>query len=156
MIIPKSNSSKLHNQDLNPCLSHTKTTPVPFETKSQLRGRHEQDHDEYRGDIQPSTVHMCAFVLSHFSRVRLFATLWTVACQTPLSMGFSRQEYWSGLPYLPLGDLSNSGIQVTFLMSPVLAGVFSPTSTTWEAWESKIMVIKTSFDFPSEEGKATC
>ena len=84
------------------------------------------------------------------------ATLWTAACQTPLSMGFSRQEYWSGLPYLPPGDLSNSGIQVTFLMSPVLAGVFSPTSTTWEAWESKIMVIKTSFDFPSEEGKATC
>ena len=37
-------------------------------------------------------------MLSHFSRVRLFATPWTVAYQAPLSMGFSRQEYWSGLP----------------------------------------------------------
>ena len=80
----------------------------------------------------------------------------TAARQTPLSMAFSGQEYWSGLPYLPPGDLSNAGIQVTSLTSPVLAGVFFPTSTTWEAWEGKIMVIKTSFDFPSEEGKATC
>ena len=39
-------------------------------------------------------------MLSHFSRVRLFATLWTVAYQAPLSIGFSRQEYWSGLPFL--------------------------------------------------------
>ena len=44
------------------------------------------------------------YLLSHFSRVRLFATLWTVACQTPLSMGFSRQEYWSGLLCPPPGD----------------------------------------------------
>ena len=83
-------ASKLHNQDLNPCLSHIKTTHIPFETKSPLRGRHEQDHDEYRGDIQPSTVPMHAFVLSHFGHVQLFATLWTVACQAPLSMEFSR------------------------------------------------------------------
>ena len=45
-----------------------------------------------------------------FSRVRFFATPWTVACQTPLSLGFSRQEYWSGLPCPPLGDLLNPGI----------------------------------------------
>ena len=38
-------------------------------------------------------------MLSHFSRVRLFATLWTMAHQAPLSMEFSRQEYWSGLPF---------------------------------------------------------
>ena len=44
------------------------------------------------------------------SRVRLFATLWTVARQAPLSMGFSRQEYWSGLPFPSPGDLPNSGI----------------------------------------------
>ena len=42
--------------------------------------------------------HVCACVLSCFSCVRLFATPWTVACQAPLSIGFSRQEYWSGLP----------------------------------------------------------
>ena len=45
-----------------------------------------------------------ACMLSHFSRVRLFAALWTVACQAPLSMGFSRQEYWSELPFPPPGD----------------------------------------------------
>ena len=44
-------------------------------------------------------------VLSHFSRVQLFVTLWTVARRAPLSMGFSRQEYWSGLPCSPPGDL---------------------------------------------------
>ena len=44
-------------------------------------------------------------VLSHFSRVQLFETLWTVALQAPLSMGFSRQEYWNGLPFLPPGHL---------------------------------------------------
>ena len=49
---------------------------------------------------------MC--VPSHF---RFFATLWTAAHQAPLSMGFSRQEYWSGLPCPPPGDLSNSGIE---------------------------------------------
>ena len=43
--------------------------------------------------------------------VRLFATPWTVARQAPLSMGFSRQEYWSGLPFPSLGDLSNPGIK---------------------------------------------
>ena len=43
-------------------------------------------------------VHAC--ILNHFSCVWFFVTLWTVACQAPLSMGFSRQEYWSGLPFL--------------------------------------------------------
>ena len=45
------------------------------------------------------------------SRARLFATLWTVAYQAPLSMGFSRQEYWSGLPFSSPGDLPNPGIE---------------------------------------------
>ena len=45
------------------------------------------------------------------SRVRLFATSWTVAYQVPPSMGFSRQEYWSGLPFPSLGDLPNPGIE---------------------------------------------
>ena len=44
-------------------------------------------------------------------RVRLFATPWTVARQAPLSVGFSRQEYWSGLPFLSPGDLSNPGVE---------------------------------------------
>ena len=45
------------------------------------------------------------------SRVRLFATPWTVACQAPLSMRFSRQEYWSGLPFPSPGDLPDPGIK---------------------------------------------
>ena len=55
---------------------------------------------------------MCVCQLSH----RLFETPWTVAHQAPLSMGFSRQEYWSGLPRPPLGDLPDTGIKPRFLI----------------------------------------
>ena len=71
--------------------------------------------------------------LSHFSLVRLCMTLWTVAHQTPLSMGFSRQEYWSGLPCPPPGFLSDPGFEPTSLRPPALAGRFFTTDTTWEA-----------------------
>ena len=63
---------------------------------------------------------MC--VLSHFSHVRLFVTLWTVARQVPLSMGVSKEEYWSGLPCSPPGDIPDPGIEHTSPMSPALAG----------------------------------
>ena len=63
---------------------------------------------------------------------RLSATLWTIACQAPLSMGFSRQEYWGGLPCPPPGDLPNPGIEPISLMSPALAGRFFTISITWE------------------------
>ena len=56
------------------------------------------------------------------SRVRLFATPWTVARQAPLSMGFSKQEYWGGFPFPSPGDLPEQGIQLTSLASPALAG----------------------------------
>ena len=52
-------------------------------------------------------------MLSCFSHVQLFVTLWTVAHQAPLSIVFSRQEYWSGLPCLPSGDLPNSGTETS-------------------------------------------
>ena len=55
-----------------------------------------------------------ACVLCCLGRVRLFATLWTVALQAPLSMGFSRQEYWSRLPCLPPEDLTEPGIEFLF------------------------------------------
>ena len=55
------------------------------------------------------TVHAC--MLSCFGHVWFFATLWTVACQTALSMGFSRQEYWIGLLFPSPGDLPDSGIE---------------------------------------------
>ena len=58
---------------------------------------------------------------------------WTLARQAPLSMEFSRREYWSGLPCPPLGDLSDPEMEPASLMSPALAGGFFTTSTTWEA-----------------------
>ena len=76
---------------------------------------------------------MHACVLSHFSRVRVFVTLRTVAYQAPLFMGFSRQEYWSGLLCPPPGYLPDPGIKPASFMSPELAGRFFTTSTTWEA-----------------------
>ena len=61
-------------------------------------------------------------VLSCFSHVQLFATPWTISHQVPLSTGFSRQEYRRGLLRPPPGDLLNSGIEPTSLMSSALAG----------------------------------
>ena len=72
-------------------------------------------------------------MLSHFSRVRLFATLWMVAHQAPLTMGFSRQEYWRGLPCPPPGDLPHPGMEAESLKSPPLTGEFLTASAAWEA-----------------------
>ena len=73
---------------------------------------------------------MCC-VISRFS---LNATTWTVACQAPLSLGFSRQEYWSGLSCPPPGGLPDPGIEPASLMSlsPALADGFFTTSGNWE------------------------
>ena len=67
-----------------------------------------------------------------FSRVRLFTTLWTVARQAPLSMGFSKQEYWNGLSFLPPGDLPNPGTEPESLGALALAHGLFTTSTTRE------------------------
>ena len=86
-------------------------------------------------------------VCQSLSHVRLFAALWTVACQTPLSVGFSRQEYWSGLPRLPPGNLPDPrfepmslpdpGFELMSLMSPALVGRFFTTLATWEALSAR-------------------
>ena len=80
----------------------------------------------------------CACVLSCFSCVRFFVTPWTVACQVPLSMGFSRQEYWSRLPCPLPGDLPDPGMKPPSLVA-LASGVFI-TSTTWKA--QKVATIK--------------
>ena len=67
--------------------------------------------------------------MCRLSRVRLFATPWAVARQALLSMGFPRQEYWSGLPFHPPGDVPDPGTEPK---SPALAGRFFTTSATWE------------------------
>ena len=76
---------------------------------------------------------MCACSVT--SIVSNSATPWTVACQDSLSIGLSRQDYWSGLPCPPPGDLLNPGIEPLSLTSSALAGRFFTTSATWEAQE---------------------
>ena len=86
-------------------------------------------------------------VLSCFSHVYLFVTLWTLAYQTPLSMGFSRQQYWSGLPFPSLEDLSDPGIK---LESPALASgwlVASTPSATWKAPVNMYVYMSVFFSF---------
>ena len=95
----------------------------------------------------------CVCALSCFSRVWHCVTFWTVAHQALLSMGLSRQDYWSELPCLPPGDLPNSRVKHMSLKSPALAGRFFTTSTTWEAHDhsmrhDKICLIKILCDIP--------
>ena len=80
------------------------------------------------------------------------ATLPTVARQDPLSTGFSRQEYWGGLPFPSPGDLPNPGIEPMSLMSPELAGGFFTTSTTWEALGPCIGHTQLRTQSPSRKG----
>ena len=81
-------------------------------------------------------------MLSRFSHVQHFATLWTVACQAPLFMGFFMQEYWSGLPCPPPRDLPNLRIKPESLMSPVFACRFFTTIATWEAQTIQKIIVK--------------
>ena len=90
-------------------------------------------HDDRMSPV-PSIVCACVWVnVRLFSCVQLFATPWTAACQASLSMGFSKQEYWSGLPFPPLGNLFDPGIKPTSLGSPALEGRFFTIRATWEA-----------------------
>ena len=68
-------------------------------------------------------------VVQSLSHVQLFATPWTIACQAPLSVGFPRQEYWSGLPFPSPGDLPDPGVEY---VSPTLAGGFYTTESPAE------------------------
>ena len=84
--------------------------------------------------------HAC--MLSHSVMSDSLQPLWTVSRQAPLSLGFPRQEYWSGLPFLLLGDLPNPGTELLSLMSPASAGGFFTINVAWEAratWEASSM-----------------
>ena len=94
-----------------------------------------------------NTLSVC--VLNHFSHVRLFAALWAVAFQASLFMGFSGQEYWSGLPCPPLGYLPNPGIETASLISSTLAGGFFTTSATWEEQHSAAAAAKSLQSCPT-------
>ena len=73
----------------------------------------------------------------HAKLLQSCPTLWTVACQAPLSMGFSRQEYWNGLPCPPPGDLPDPGVEPASLASPALTGEFFATRAIWESCPKK-------------------
>ena len=75
-------------------------------------------------------------MLNHFSHVWLFVILWSVACQASLSMEFSKQEYWSGLPHPSPGDLPDPGMESTSRMSPTMADGFFTTNAMWEVQDS--------------------
>ena len=76
-------------------------------------------------------VRACVCVCADLCQI-VVETRWTVAYHALLSMVFSRQDYWSGLPCPPPGHLPDPGIKPTSLMSPALAGGFFTTSATWE------------------------
>ena len=84
-----------------------------------------------------------------FSHVRLFVTSWTVAHQAPLSMEFSRLEYWNEFPCPPPEDLPDPGIEPTSLTSPALAGKFFITSATWKASKRASLVAQTVQNLPA-------
>ena len=89
-----------------------------------MEGKEKQKEKSRNGSYHPLALLSC---------VRLLVTSWTVARQAPLSMGYSRQEYWSGWSFPTPEDLLNQGIKPVSLASPALAGRFFTTSTTWEA-----------------------
>ena len=85
-------------------------------------------------------------VCSHFSRVQLFGSPWTAARQAPLSLGFSRQEYWSGLPFPPPEDLPELGTEPMCLMSPTRAGRFFKLTPVCGTWTTTLANDKASED----------
>ena len=99
---PQGNSSSSSSPSLSSCL-------VPLAPVLLLSGLFLPSFLLQADNLVPCVLCMP----SPFSPVRLFGTVWTVACQAPLSMGFSRQEYWSGFPCPSLGDRPNPGIEPT-------------------------------------------
>ena len=95
--------------------------------------------------IASLNLHAC--VLSGFSYVCLFVTLWTVARQAPLSMGLSRQEHWRGLLCPPPGDLPDPGIEPVSLISPALAGGFFTTRATIQRSMLYLHFTEENFEF---------
>ena len=108
------------------------TTYILWHTKLTKWMNEEEDNLEFNQGRKDACMLRC------FSHVWHCVTLQIVPYQALLSMEFFRQEYWSGLPCPLPGDLSHPGIESASLMSPVLAGRFLASSTTWKAQEGRI------------------
>ena len=160
---PRSRATKWQSQSLNPSVSNSNPVfllsyEVASNTTWAFSHLPRNSENPTEGQVEcfllspgpvlgvvctarPNTSTQCSLpvcVLSCFSRVWVFA-LRTVALQVPLSMGFSKQGYWSGLPCPPPGDLPYSGIEPEVLKFPALIGGFFTTSATWEAHRTVIM-----------------
>ena len=106
--------------------------------------------------FEPDLREVCT-VLSHFCRVQLFVTLWTIAHQAPLSMGFSWQEYWNELPCPLPEDLSDPGIEPASLKPPASAGMLFATNATWQAPKSNVhTLIKNTLLLSGKESTCQC
>ena len=95
-------------------------------------------------------MHIYKHVLSHFSHVQLFVTLWTTAWQAPLSIGFSRQEYWSGLPCLSPEDLPNPGFKLGFSalqVDSLLLGHWGSLTACYFVQKLKVAEVSPQFPF---------
>ena len=106
---------------------------MPFNTSSKCKSVcffHHRAKSDCAPCTQPAhcTSHTSPDGVRACSHVQLSATPWTVACQTPLSMGFSRKEYWSGMPFPPPGYHPNPGIKPTSPESPTQVGGFFTTA----------------------------
>ena len=88
----------------------------------------------------------CGIVV--LTRVRLFATPWTAACQAPHSMECSGQEHWSGLPFPAPGDLPNPGIKPVSPASPALVGTFSPAEPPGKCMHGLCKTESVFVDYP--------
>ena len=113
------------------------STRVLLNTYNQIKLRMKEQEVEAVSPFKKPII-LCSVagpvcVLSHFSCVQLFVTLWIVNCWAPLSMRCSRQEYWSERPFSLLVNLPDPGIEPTSLTFPALAGRFLTASATWEA-----------------------
>ena len=147
-----SNSRKLEHphlhQWIDPQQRISEAVEIPNDTRKQtlvdlFRTLHPQTLNTHpSAHTEQSVALHVPCVLHHCSRVRLFATLWTVARQAPLSIGFPQQEYWSGLPCPSPEELSDSGSKPMSLAPPALADRFFTASPTWEAARTTYQGIK--------------
>ena len=106
--------------------------------------------------INPYLRYHCLYlsaVLKSLSRVRLLVTSWTVACQAPLSMGFSRQEYWSRLPFPPPVGLPNPGIEPR---PPALQADSLPSEPPWKPKNTRMDILSHLPDQESNQGLLHC
>ena len=96
-------------------------------------------------------IYLLIILLSHFSHVQLFVTPWTVACQAPLSMEFSRQEYWNGLPFPSPGDLLDPGIKPRFPILQADSLLSEPSGTFLSNIKKICLGLTESMEFSKQE-----